>query len=83
MLQFLRENNLTSSLHALQTETGISLNTVPNVDAFTADIRDGKWDAVLNQVSSLVLSQEKLCLLYEQVVIELLEAREIDLVKEV
>jgi WD40 repeat-containing protein SMU1 len=83
MLQFLRENNLTSSLHALQAESGISLNTVQNVDAFSADVMAGRWDVVLGQVSSLYLSQEKLSLLYEQVVLELVEAREMELVREV
>ena len=38
---------------------------------------------VLGQVSSLHLSQEKLSLLYEQVVLELVEAREMELVREV
>jgi WD40 repeat-containing protein SMU1 len=47
MLQFLRENNLTSSLHALQSESGISLNTVQNIDAFSSDIHAGRWDLVL------------------------------------
>lgn len=83
MLQFLRENNLTSSLHALQSESGISLNTVQNIDSFTADVLAGKWDLVLSQVSTLQLTQEKLSLLYEQVVLELIEAREIELVREV
>lgn len=83
MLQFLRENNLTSSLHALQNESGISLNTVQNIDSFTADILAGRWDVVLSQVSTLQLTQEKLSLLYEQVVLELIEAREMELVREV
>jgi WD40 repeat-containing protein SMU1 len=83
MLQFLRENNLTSSLHALQSESGICLNTVQNMDSFTADIHAGRWDLVLGQVSSLQLTQEKLSLLYEQVVLELIEAREMELVREV
>lgn len=83
MLQFLRENNLTSSMHALQAESGVSLNTVQSIESFTADIHAGKWDLVLGQVSSLQLTQEKLSLLYEQVVLELIEAREIDLVREV
>lgn len=43
----------------------------------------GRWDLVLNQVSSLQLPKDKLMTLYEQVVFELLEARENDLAKEV
>lgn len=83
MLQFLRENNLTTSLHALQSESGVSLNTVQSIDSFTADVLAGRWELVLAQVSTLQLTQEKLSLLYEQVVLELLEAREMDLVREV
>jgi WD40 repeat-containing protein SMU1 len=43
----------------------------------------GKWDLVLSQVSSLQLPKDKLMNLYEQIVLELLEARELDLAKEV
>lgn len=53
------------------------------MESFVADIHAGRWDLVLAQVSSLQLPREKLTSLYEQVAIELLEAREVDLAKEV
>jgi hypothetical protein len=48
-----------------------------------SDIHTGRWDLVLSQVSSLQLPKDKLMNLYEQIVLELLEAREMDLANEV
>ncbi len=66
--QFLRENNLTQSLQVLQTETGISMNTVDNVDKFTQDIKNGRWDIVVSQLANLSLPQDKLVSLAQTVV---------------
>jgi len=60
MLQYMKENNLSTSMRALQTETGVSMNTVDNLEVFTRDIRMGHWDTVLAQVSTLQLPQDKL-----------------------
>jgi WD40 repeat-containing protein SMU1 len=60
VLQFLKENNLTSSMQQLQRESGVTLNTVDNVDSFLNDIRHGRWDLVLNQVGTLKLPLDKL-----------------------
>lgn len=81
MLQFLKEHNLTESMQTLQRESGITLNTVDNIESFTNDIRNGKWDSVLSQTAALKLPGDKLASLYEQVVMELLEAGERDLAK--
>lgn len=51
----------------LQNECQVTLNTVDNVDAFTSDITNGRWDQVLPQVANLKLPQGKLEDLYEQV----------------
>jgi WD40 repeat-containing protein SMU1 len=60
MLQFLKEHNLVDSMKTLQKESGITLNTVDNIDTFTNDIRNGKWDSVLSQTAALKLPGDKL-----------------------
>ena len=60
MLQFMKENNLMSSMRALQSETGVAMNTVDNIDTFIHNIQHGRWDTVLSQVSTLKLPQDKL-----------------------
>jgi WD40 repeat-containing protein SMU1 len=60
ILQFLKENNLISSMKQLQHESGVALNTVDNLDIFVSDIRHGKWDAVLYSIVLLKLPGDKL-----------------------
>jgi len=76
MMQFCRENGLNSSLKALQAETNVQMNGVENVEALCSDIRNGRWESVLSQVSGMSLPRDKLVMLYEQVVFELLEGGE-------
>ncbi|KAJ2095982.1 hypothetical protein GGI09_004599 [Coemansia sp. S100] len=74
--QFLKEHNLQKTLETLQKETGISINTVDNVDTFKSDIIKGKWEAVLASVEQAGIAQGKLVDLYEHIIIELVELRD-------
>ncbi|KAI9329230.1 WD40 repeat-containing protein SMU1 [Zopfochytrium polystomum] len=75
--QFLRENNLHRTLETLQEETTITLNAVDSVDAFTSSVLFGHWDVVLKTISTLRVPQKKLLDLYEHIVLELAEQREL------
>lgn len=78
IMQFLKENNLLTTLRALQDESQVTLNTVDNVDRFGLDILHGRWDSVLEVTSTLRLPTPSLVDLYEQIVLELAELRELD-----
>eukprot|EP01025_Chloroclados_australasicus_P007511 TRINITY_DN12428_c1_g1_i1.p1 TRINITY_DN12428_c1_g1~~TRINITY_DN12428_c1_g1_i1.p1 ORF type:complete len:545 (-),score=56.42 TRINITY_DN12428_c1_g1_i1:164-1696(-) len=78
ILQFLKEQGLTESFNTLQNECQVSLNTVDSVEQLVSDVNNGRWDSVLPQVAQLKLPRAKLENLYEQVVMELIEMREVD-----
>ncbi|EPR59809.1 WD-40 repeat protein [Toxoplasma gondii TgCatPRC2] len=81
ILQFLQESNLTRTLQVLQEETGVYLNSVESVEEFASDVQQGRWDTVLQTVSHCKLQDETLHLLYEQVLCEMLELREVELAR--
>jgi len=78
ILQFLKENHLYSTMHTLQEEAQVTLNTVDNLDKFVADIMHGRWDQVLEVVNNLRVSETKLIDLFEQIILEMAELREVD-----
>ncbi|KAI9333282.1 WD40-repeat-containing domain protein [Obelidium mucronatum] len=75
--QFLKENNLLRTLAVLQEESSIALNAVDSLDGFALDITQGHWDSVLKTISNLTVPQKKLLDLYEHIVIELIEMKEL------
>eukprot|EP00850_Spirogloea_muscicola_P007843 SM000040S14855 [mRNA] locus=s40:832903:838014:+ [translate_table: standard] len=78
VLQFCKENSLAQTFQTLQAECQVSLNTVESLEPFLADVNHGRWDAVLPQVAQLKLPRAKLEDLYEQIVLEMIELRELD-----
>ena len=78
ILQFLKETSLPRTLLTLQDESRVALNTVDHVEAFIADVRQGNWESVISVVRTLQLPSPLLIDIYEQLVLELIELRELD-----
>lgn len=81
ILQFLKENHLMKSFEALQSETNITMNTVDSVDSFISEIIHGHWDNVISIIQPLQIPTAKLIDLYEHIIFELLELRELGAAK--
>ena len=50
ILQYLQEQGLVGAMRALQRESGVALTAIEARDALAADVRAGRWDAVLPTV---------------------------------
>lgn len=77
LLQFLKENNYPEAAQALEQETTVKINTLENKEAFIKEIKQGEWDTVLKRTADLKIPPRKLMDLYEQVILELAELREL------
>jgi WD40 repeat-containing protein SMU1 len=82
MLQFCNENGLQRTVSCLSEESKVTLNTVENADTFLSDVTAGRWDSVLSSMAQLQLPRSILMDVYEQVVKEMIEMRELDLARE-
>lgn len=83
ILQYLKESSLPETYQCLQNETQISLNQLDSPSQFFQDIKFGRWDSVLRQISSLKIPASKLMTLYEQIIYELLEISEKEIVSRI
>ncbi|KAI8638486.1 WD40-repeat-containing domain protein [Parasitella parasitica] len=77
ILQFLKENDYPEAAQALEQETTVKINTLESKETFIKEIREGKWDIVLRRTADLRIPPRKLMDLYEQVILELAELREL------
>ncbi len=78
LLQFLKENSLFETFDSLVKETNIHLNTIENPSLLSAAILDGQWDVVMREVATVELSDAVQADLFEQIVLEMAEQRELD-----
>ncbi|XP_954516.1 uncharacterized protein TA19400 [Theileria annulata] len=76
ILQYLKENNLKKTLLVMQEETGVSLNSVSNLEVLISDAQMGRWSQVLESIDTMKLSQDTLFKLYDQIVRELVDLKE-------
>uniref|UniRef100_A0AC35UC56 LisH domain-containing protein n=1 Tax=Rhabditophanes sp. KR3021 TaxID=114890 RepID=A0AC35UC56_9BILA len=81
ILQFLKENHLMRTFETLQEESNISMNTVDSLDTFHSEITHGHWDNVLSVIQPLKIPTPKMMDLYEHIIFELLELRELGAAK--
>lgn len=77
ILQFLKENQFDETATTLQTETSVKIEHIENKDQFIKEIKQGEWDTVLRHVMDLKIPSQKVIDLYEHIILELVELREL------
>lgn len=73
----MKENDFPEAAQTLEQETTVKVNTLENKESFIKEIKQGEWDTVLKRTTDLKIPPRKLMDLYEQVVLELAELREL------
>ncbi|EIE83078.1 hypothetical protein RO3G_07783 [Rhizopus delemar RA 99-880] len=77
ILQFLKENQFEETAATLESETSVKIDTIQNKEQFIREIKQGEWDIVLRHVVDLKIPAQKLIDLYEHIILELAELREL------
>ena len=65
----------------MKRESQVMLNVVTNAEQLQKDVENGRWSEVIPALSHLRLPLNKLMNLYEQIVLEMLEVREVDVAR--
>ena len=81
--QFCIENGLLKTFQQLEDESEVKYCTISNVDEFLLNFVEGKWDLVLESLEPLTLEPIKLMNLYEHIVLEMIECKEIGIAKSI
>ena len=77
-MQFLKENNLTASFHALSSETNVRLDIIDSPTLLYNNIMAGNWSLVLEAMSDAGVSSGILSDVYEHVFKEMLAEGEVE-----
>jgi WD40 repeat-containing protein SMU1 len=79
--QYLIENNLSNTLQVLQQESRVKCNILPSIQEFKNEIKNRRWDNVLNTIDNLEINSEILLDLYELIIYDLIENDDRDVAK--
>lgn len=80
--QFLKDNGMSKSAEMVQNEGGFQYNLVMDPAELKSSVLQGKWPAVLREIESLTLTESVLFDVYEQVVLELIDKRDIEVAQD-
>lgn len=81
--QFCIENGLLKTFQQLESESEVKYCTISNAEDFLFNFTEGKWDLVLESLEPLSLEPTKLIDLYEHIVLEMIECKEIGIAKSI